>query len=170
MSETLASACAVTAAAVAATVDVRTGRVPNVLVLVTAVTGFVLASAGWSGASTAAAAAGLVLGGALMLPGHLAGATGAGDVKLLAALGALVGPKQIALAWLCSAIGAGLLACGVAMRRGRLKDTLIGTARLIARRPDAEREIRAADHNRYALGPAILVGTLIALFGSAFGP
>lgn len=158
-----------TAAAVAAMVDVRTGRIPNALVLLTAVAGLALAATGWSSASTGAAAAGLVLGGALMLPGHLAGTTGAGDIKLVAALGALVGPKQIALAWMYSAIAAGVLACAVAMRRGRLKDTLTGTARLIARRPDAGRDIRAADRNRYALGPAILVGTLIALFGSACG-
>lgn len=169
MSEIVTTVCAVTAAAVAAMVDVRTGRIPNALVLVTAVSGLVLSASGWSSGSAAEATAGLLLGGALMLPGHLAGTTGAGDVKLVAALGALVGPKRIVLTWMYSAIAAGVLACVVAIRRRQLKNTLSGAARLIARRPAAGRAIRASGRNRYALGPAILVGTLIALFGSACG-
>lgn len=160
----LASACAVTAATIAATVDVRTGKIPNALVATTATSGLALAAIGWTGGSMTAAAVGLLVGGALMLPGHLIGGTGAGDVKLLAALGTLVGPQQIVLTWVYSAIAGGVLACAVAVSRGRLQETMAGAARLMTRRPDAGREIRARGRNRYALGPAILIGMLVASF------
>ena len=71
-------------------VDIRTRRIPNLLTATMAVMGLGLAGAGVSGLTVWAAAAGLVLGLAVMLPGHLLGATGAGDVKLMAAAGALL--------------------------------------------------------------------------------
>ncbi len=44
------------------------------------------------GVSVGAALLGCVIGLVLMLPGHVLGATGAGDVKLMAAVGSLLGP------------------------------------------------------------------------------
>ena len=41
-----------------------------------------------------AALGGIAVGLAVMLPGHLIGATGAGDVKFFAALGTLLGPRE----------------------------------------------------------------------------
>lgn len=159
----LPGACAVAAAGIAAAIDVRTGRIPNALVMVTALSGVTFAASGWGGGSIASSIAGLLLGGALMLPAHVMGAMGAGDVKLVAALGAVIGPRAIALTWLYTAIAGGLLACAVAVHRRRLTETVSGTARLIARQPDAGRDIRAAARNRYAYGPAILIGTIGAL-------
>ena len=46
---------------------------------------------------------GFVVGLALMLPGHVLGATGAGDVKLMAAIGSLVGPLLVVKAVLFTA-------------------------------------------------------------------
>ena len=40
------------------------------------------------------------VGFALMLPGHMLGATGAGDVKFMAAVGAIVGPALVVSAFL----------------------------------------------------------------------
>ena len=71
-----------------------------------------------SGHSIGAALAGLALGFALMLPGHLFGATGAGDVKLFAAMGTLLGPGAIFNAFLYTAIAGGLLALVVAAGGG----------------------------------------------------
>ena len=45
-----------------------------------------------------------------MLPGHLFGATGAGDVKLFAAAGTLLGPSDMVLAFVATAIAGGVLA------------------------------------------------------------
>ena len=52
-----------------------------------------------------------------MLPGRLFGATGGGDVKLMAALGTLLGPPQIVVAFVVGAIAGGVLAVGHAWRR-----------------------------------------------------
>ena len=53
---------------------------------------------------------GLLVGLLLMMPGHVIGATGAGDVKLMAAVGAVVGPDVIFRAFLYSAVAGGVLA------------------------------------------------------------
>jgi Flp pilus assembly protein protease CpaA len=79
----------------------------------------------------------------LMLPGHLLGRTGGGDVKLFAALGAMLGPGQIFLAFLYTAICGGVLALAYAAMRGRLQTTLAGTGRLLVRPAQAKTEIEA---------------------------
>jgi prepilin peptidase CpaA len=151
---------------VATIVDIRTRRIPNELTASMAAVGLGLAAAGVSGVSLWASLAGCVLGFALMMPGHLLGATGAGDVKLLAAVGAIVGPATVFHAFLFSAIAGGALAVAVAVRRQRLTMTLARTGRLIARSAGAGQEIRSAVASRFAYGPAIAVGSILAmLFG-----
>ena len=99
----------------------------------------------------------------LMMPGHLLGATGAGDVKLMAAVGAIVGPAVVVNAFLFTAIAGGVLALIVAAQRQRLAATLAGTARLIAAPVGARQEIRSATSaSRFAYGPAIAVGSVLA--------
>ena len=51
-----------------------------------------------------------------MLPGHVIGATGAGDVKLFAALGTFLGPSRTGIAFLYMAIAGAVLAAVVARR------------------------------------------------------
>ena len=143
-------------------VDIRSRRIPNALTATMAGVGIGLAAAGVSGVSLGASMAGFALGLALMLPGHAIGATGAGDVKLMAAVGAIVGPALVVSAFLFTAIAGGVLAVAVALRRRRLGATLAGTGRLIAARPDAGQDIRSAGSNRFAYGPAIAIGSMIA--------
>ena len=45
-----------------------------------------------------------------MMPGHVLGATGAGDVKFMAAVGAIVGPALVVSAFLFTAVAGGVLA------------------------------------------------------------
>ena len=159
---------AVALGVVAATiVDIRTRRIPNALTATMAGVGIGLAASGVSGISLGAAAAGMLVGFALMMPGHLLGATGAGDVKLMAAVGAIVGPGLTVTAFLFTAIAGGVLAIVVAARRRRLAATIAGTGRLIAAPTDAPRELRTAKPvSRFAYGPAIAVGSVLAaLFG-----
>ena len=103
---------------------------PNWLTLGITLTGLALATARLSGLSLGAAFAGFLLGLAVMLPGHLIGATGAGDVKLFAALGTLLGPRAVFFAFVYTAIAGGVLAVAVAMRRRRLRRTMERTAML----------------------------------------
>ena len=57
-----------------------------------------------------------------MLPGHALGATGAGDVKLMAAVGSLLGPLVIVNAVLFTAIAGGVLAVTVAIAAQAARD------------------------------------------------
>jgi len=151
---------------VAATViDLRSRRIPNQLTASMAAAGIGLAALGWSGSAIGASLAGLVLGLLLMTPGYALGATGAGDVKLMAAVGAILGPSLVLSAFICTSIAGGVLAVIVAVRRRRLAATLMQTGRLVAAPAAAPQEIRAATKaSRFAYGPAIAAGSLFAVF------
>jgi prepilin peptidase CpaA len=149
---------------IATLVDVRTRRIPNELTAAMTGIGIGLAATGVSGLSVWASLLGFVVGLALMMPGHLLGATGAGDVKLMAAVGAIVGPAMVVSAFLFTAIAGGGLAVAVAMKRRRLAATFEGAGRLIAGPADAKREIRSAPaSSRFAYGPAIAAGSILAV-------
>jgi prepilin peptidase CpaA len=96
-----------------------------------------------------------------MLPGYGLGATGAGDVKLMAAVGAIVGPGLVVTAFLCTAIAGGVLAVVVALRRRCLRDTVVAASRLVG--TDGRQRIHSAGaSSRFAYGPAIAAGSVIA--------
>jgi prepilin peptidase CpaA len=101
-----------------------------------------------------------------MLPGHLIGATGGGDVKLFAAVGTLLGPSRIGMAFLYTAMAGGALAMVIALRRRRFGATMERTAALVCTGGAnvAEIEGPSAD-NRFAYAPAIAVGAIVAALG-----
>ena len=149
-----------------AAVDLRTRRVPNWLTLTITGLGVSLAAAHLTTVSVAGALGGFAVGLVLMLPGHLVGATGAGDVKLFAAVGTLLGPTGIGVAFVYTAILGGLLAVVVAMYRGRLQTTLQETATLVMTGGTNVAQIeRPTTDNRFAYAPAIAIGTLVAALG-----
>jgi prepilin peptidase CpaA len=146
--------------------DLRTRRVPNWLTLSITAIGVSLSAAQLTTISVAAALGGFAVGLLLMLPGHIVGATGAGDVKLFAAVGTLLGPAGIAVAFVYTAILGGALALIVAVHRGRLEATLQETATLVLTGGSNVAEIeRPTANNRFAYAPAIAVGTLAAALG-----
>jgi len=149
-----------------ALVDLRSRRVPNGLTLGIAVLGVALSAAHLTEVSLVAALGGLAIGFVLMLPGHLAGGTGAGDVKLFAALGTMLGPTRIVMAFVYTAIAGGVIALAVARRRQTLGETLERTSVLVrtggANVADIE---HASIDNRFAYAPAIAIGALAAAFG-----
>jgi len=149
--------------ATAVVTDVRSRRIPNWLTGAIAGAGFGLAFGG-GGVTPLQALLGLGLGLALMLPGHVIGATGAGDVKLMAAIGVFLGPSLVFRAFLYSALAGGVFALAVAAQRGLLADTVLGTGRLVTA-PVATRDAIVAPQrrNRFPYGPAIAAGTLITL-------
>ena len=156
-------ALAVLAAGTAAVIDVRTGRIPNLLTAGTAAAGLTLALLGIGHTGIVAALAGGALGLGLMLPGHLLGGTGAGDVKLMGAMGTLLGPAATVVAFLASAITGGALAAGHAWRRRRLGATMARTARLATAPGSVKAQIdRDAPATRFAYGPALAAGAIAA--------
>jgi len=149
-----------------AAIDLWTRRVPNPLTVLLAASGLGFAAFGVSGLTVAASVLGFLVGLALMLPGHLLGATGAGDVKLFAAVGAIIGPTHIATAFVYTALAGGVMAVIVALRRRRLRQTVDGTARLITTAAANAHEIESPlENNRFAYAPAIAVGTMLAALG-----
>jgi prepilin peptidase CpaA len=147
----------------AAAIDLRTRRVPNVLTGAMAVAGLALAAAGVGRFDLATALVGGLAGLALMLPGHVFGATGAGDVKLLAAAGTLLGPGDTLVAFAATAVAGGVLAVLVAIARGRLGITGRALARLVTTGGTNTAEIESpASNNRFAYAPAIAIGVAIA--------
>ena len=148
----------------AAVIDIRHRRIPNVVCVATAVTGVTLSMIGVNTITVSSALAGLAFGFLMMLPGHVFGATGAGDVKLFAAAGTLLGSGRIVRAFLFVAIAGGVLAVAIAIRRGRLGRTMGLMARLLGRPHKLKTAIESpAEHNRFSYGPAIAIGCVVAM-------
>lgn len=155
---------------VASALDFRTRRIPNTLTAAMAITGLALSLLRVSPLSPLAALLGIVVGMLLMLPGHVLGATGAGDVKLMGAVGAFMGPWPVTMAFVATAIAGGVLAMIVAARRGRVGSTLQLTALLVTNRGMARPAIESTGKaNRFAYAPAIAIGTLVVVFGQLRG-
>ncbi len=141
-SRMLSSAVVLAVGCPAIWIDFRTRRIPNLLVGATLLTACVvqLSLHGTAGL-------GLALGGAaiglLFFPLYLAGALGAGDVKFMAALGALVGPATALLAITLTLVAGGALAL-----------TIMGW--------NAWASFTAPSANRMPYAAAIVIGTLAA--------
>lgn len=117
--------------------DVRTRRIPNHIVFLGALsgvalntflpvgTGFFSAPPGAVGFLASLSGAGLGL--AILLPMYALGAMGAGDVKLMAMVGAFLGPEQILGTALLSLLAGGALALSVAVWTGTLARVLHNT-------------------------------------------
>ncbi|HKE87461.1 MAG TPA: A24 family peptidase [Vicinamibacterales bacterium] len=159
----LSMVCAATG--LAAVIDLRTRRIPNVLTGSLAVVGIGVAAVKLGPVGIGGAVIGFFLGFAFMLPGYIFGATGAGDVKLFAAAGALLGPAATVRAFIYTAIAGGVLALVVAVRRRRLHRTLTGMAGLISNTSGAVAAIESPEaDNRFAYAPAIAIGVaMVAL-------
>src|SRR6476659_3504307 len=110
-----------TVALVAVVFDVRTRRIPNWLTYGAALAALAYAAfdAGLPGVGTAAA--GWIAGAALFFPFFALGGMGAGDVKLLAALGAWLGPAESVWVAIFSGAAGGVLGLAVAFARGYLR-------------------------------------------------
>ena len=156
----------IAAGVVASVIDLRSRRVPNLLTMPTAVIGVWVAAAGIGTVTVGAALAGCLVGLIVMLPLHVLGGTGAGDVKLVAALGTLLGPMGVLGAILRMGIAGGVIALVVAVQRGRLQTTLAGTALVLARADGAAATIESPGaNNRFPYAPAIAIGAAMVALG-----
>jgi prepilin peptidase CpaA len=111
--------------------DVRTRRIPNRVTGTAVVAGLLLHGivGGWSGLEESALAA-LIAGGIFLLF-CLSGGMGAGDVKLMAAVGSIAGLSPLRLLIISTAVFGGVLALGFAIYHGRLRETLANVGVLL---------------------------------------
>jgi len=80
---------------IAAIYDVGTKKIPNWISLTIIVTGLSWNFFSVEGLGFKDSGLGLIVGLLLMMPGHVLGSMGAGDVKLMAAIGSVVGLNQV---------------------------------------------------------------------------
>jgi len=95
---------------VAAIIDIRIQKIPNVLTFPTMVLGLIYYSITTGLDGLLFSLGGLALGIAIFFVLYLMGGMGAGDVKLMGAVGAIIGSKGVLLAALLSAIVGGVYA------------------------------------------------------------
>jgi prepilin peptidase CpaA len=110
-------------AVIAGWLDWRYRRIPNFLTIPILSLGIALNGifAGWHGALLSLEGAGLALG--ILLPAVLVRGLGAGDWKLVGALGALVGPTRIIVILVLAIIIGGLMAAYAMIRERRVAST-----------------------------------------------
>jgi prepilin peptidase CpaA len=147
--------------AVATFTDLRSRRIPNWLVLPFMLAGLVASAwmGGWNGLGHSFAGLGL----GILIYGFLfwVGGMGAGDVKLAAAIGAWIGPVQLFIALIVTAMAGGVMILLWALWAFVIK-------RLVRRSKDSEGEQKPALNTflkrKMPYAPAIAVGTLISFF------
>jgi prepilin peptidase CpaA len=116
---------ALAVAVAAAVIDVQQRRIPNWLTYPAIGIGVLLRAYyfGWHGLLTALG--GCLLAGGIVFFFYAVRAMGAGDLKLLAALGTMVGPGDALIILMATALAGGVMALIYAAYRGRLRGTLV---------------------------------------------
>ena len=118
---------------IAAVFDLKSRRIPNYLTYPAVLLAFGYWIVKGDGRALLYAALGLLIGFGLLLLLYLLGGMGAGDVKLMGALGALVGWQHIWNVVLYSLVAGGLVATIYLLLRGELGGGLRNTWRLVRR-------------------------------------
>ncbi len=152
-----------------AVIDLRQRRIPNVLSFggmgVGLCLGFVLG--GLSGLSTSFL--GLLTGSAIFLPFYLMRGMGAGDVKLMGAVGAFLGPWHTLQAAIVVALFGGVIAAWAAFRQGRLRQALRDAALVVFRIMPLKTLDRSTREEAIPYGLAIAAGVLLYLLLLIYG-
>jgi prepilin peptidase CpaA len=167
---TLKSAVVVGVGLIACITDVRSRRIPNVLTFGAAAAGLIYGAitGGWSGAGSAAL--GWLIGAAAFFIPFALGGLGAGDVKLLAAIGAWLGPVGAFWLALYTGVAGGVMAIVVALGSGYFRRALSNVSLLLMHwrvaglRPLSEVSLEGSDGPRLAYALPIFAGLVATLW------
>jgi prepilin peptidase CpaA len=152
----------------AAYCDVRTRRIPNVLTILGFTAALLLRLTAGPGAGIDALV-GAILAFVLCLPFFVLGVLGGGDAKLLMAVGAFMGPRDLLVAMLLIASLGGIIGAVDALRKGILLPVLYNCVEIIKAwltlgRRGANRSLATTGALAIPYGVAIAVGSLVWWF------
>ncbi|MDH4232725.1 MAG: A24 family peptidase [Nitrospirota bacterium] len=108
---------------VAAVLDIRFQKIPNWLTFPSMIAAIILNTASTGFPGLLFSLGGIMAGIAFMILPYLMGGMGAGDAKLMGAVGGLLGPKGVFIAFLLTALTGGVYAMGVLAFYGGLGET-----------------------------------------------
>jgi len=161
-------------AVIAAMTDWRSRRIPNWLTVSGAAAGLAANTILYRWLGLKAALFGLGLSLALLLPFVLIRSLGAGDWKLAGALGGCLGLKAMLDVLVFAVLVAGVMALALVIYKGRLKQTLLNLARLLAalfsaRMPGPEVSLDNPQSSKIPFGVALALATVLYVVGTALG-
>ena len=116
-------AVVLTASLVAAATDVWKFRVPNILTLPLLATGLIYHGWNYGAAGLLDSVVGALFGFGILFIFYLLGGMGAGDVKLLAGIGAWLGMEYTMYVFVAAGLAAGLYSLALILMYGSFKDT-----------------------------------------------
>jgi len=160
--------CVIALVIAAASTDIQCRRIPNVLVAA-GLAGALFVQCWLRGIPAGAAAwlAGAVVGFGLFLPLYLLRGMAAGDVKLLAMIGAWIGPLLVFYAALATCLIGGVWMLALIARRRQVKKVL-GNLQVLAYPALRGRGIASIESaGSVPYGVAIAAGTVVVLLATA---
>jgi prepilin peptidase CpaA len=167
--ELTSTASALLCACIGSIHDVRTRKIPNTLCGPAMVAGIAMHAAwgGWRGASDSIFAG--ICAGAIALLFWFAGGMGAGDVKLVAAVGCIAGTAPLAMVLMSTAVAGGMIALAISIYHGRLREALRNAAALVVHhqreglKPHPELNVDSANANSLPFALPVAAGCLATL-------
>jgi prepilin peptidase CpaA len=163
----LTTAVALVAALIAAVTDITRFKVYNLLTLPLLVAGLVYHGMMGGPGGLAMSVVGMVLGAAILLVFYVMGGMGAGDVKLMAALGAWLGLPAIFYVFLASALAAGAYALVMMVAYGSTGEIVVNlkiiwyrvgaVVRHLGSEDQIEREMQRPDRRRRVIPFAAMI-------------
>jgi prepilin peptidase CpaA len=161
-----ATACAL----VGSVFDVKSRRIPNFVTMPAFLFGVALhlALGGWR-QLLSSLAAGLICA-AVFLVFYIAGGMGAGDVKLILAVGCIAGLSHVAYLLVLTALSGGVMAIVWAVARGQLQQTIMNVGELASHhrhaglQPHPDLNLKNAATLRLPYALAIAGGSILTLY------
>lgn len=148
---------------IAAVNDLRFQKIPNLLIYPTIIMAMAYHSLTNGLEGFLFSVEGLGVGVGILLLPYLMGGMGAGDAKLLGAVGSIIGPRGVLLAFLFTALVGGLYALVILLvRHQSVKACLLRCARML-KTSDTTAQIVPASGTRNRKKPKLCYGVAIAL-------